>query len=59
MVIISCYGWNKFNFILFLLYYSEQEIKETNELMSIGKRHLICNEPEKALDFFVELCERL
>jgi len=38
---------------------SEQEIKETNELMSIGKRHLICNEPEKALDYFVELCERL
>jgi len=27
--------------------------------MSVGKRHLVCNEPEKALDFFVELCEQL
>ena len=40
-------------------FYSEEEIKEVAELMSIGKRHLICNEPEKALDYFVELCERL
>lgn len=38
---------------------SEKDLEEVAELMSVGKRHLICNEPEKALDYFVELCERL
>lgn len=38
---------------------SVKDLEEVAELMSVGKRHLICNEPEKALDYFVELCERL
>jgi len=38
---------------------SDVEIKEMDKLMSDGKRNYICNQPQLALDCFVELCEKL
>ncbi|XP_057300219.1 protein HGV2-like [Hydractinia symbiolongicarpus] len=38
---------------------SEEDVKTLQELMSAGKRHLICGEYQVALDCFVGLCEKL
>jgi len=38
---------------------STEDLTEIEELMSNGKRHLICNEPQVALECFVDVCEKL
>jgi len=38
---------------------SQEDKDAIAEIMSAGKRHLICNEPEQALELFVDVCERL
>lgn len=38
---------------------SKEELDAFCEILSAGKRHLICNEPDRALELFVDLCEQL
>lgn len=44
---------------IYFLFHSTDDLKEINELMSDGKKYLICDQPQKALEYFVELCEKL
>lgn len=44
---------------IYFSFHSTDDLKQINELMSDGKKYLICDQPQKALEYFVELCEKL